>query len=330
MKKRGRSYKVLGPASVVFMLFIISQLFLASAQSNESVEAKLKIDEAGSCLQEMQMKDIPVVRAKDSLSEANQLYTAQLALEETKRKADYSIVLDYASEVCEIKSASIKAQDELKIFREVYNSAKAEINVSEMDVEYNNIERSFEEERFEETITLIDKGYSTLSEIQAKQTTTRLFLDTTKRTLKNFLIINWQKLISLRFYESAYFYVIIAILLIIIFWTAIARFRIRLKLYHLGMQKNALNGLIKKLQTDYFRNKNISETEYDIRLNRFKEMIRDIDRQIPLLMEQAVKINKNIIIPRGKIVGQMKPQEGNQEYNRLMSQRTKSSRKKRR
>ena len=49
---------------------------------------------------------------------------------------------------------------------------------------------------------------------------------------------------------------------------------------------------MKKLQSGYFKTKNISETEYYSKTDRFKEMVRDIDRQIPLLKEQLISVEK--------------------------------------
>ena len=72
----------------------------------------------------------------------------------------------------------------------------------------------------------------------------------------------------------------------------IQKIKIRLKLKNLLRQKNTLNLLIKKLQYGYFEKKDISESEFGIKLEKFKEMIRDINRQIPLLKEQMIRLNK--------------------------------------
>ena len=64
----------------------------------------------------------------------------------------------------------------------------------------------FDEERFEETITLVDEGYKRLSEIEASQTTVRLFYSTTTKTLKTFFIENWKKLtIFINEFYSSFF-----------------------------------------------------------------------------------------------------------------------------
>ena len=57
-------------------------------------------------------------------------------------------------------------------------------------------------------------------------------------------------------------------------------------------QKKALNTLIQNMQKSYFKTKKLSETEYTIKLKKFKELIRDIDRQIIVLKEEMFKVKK--------------------------------------
>jgi glucose-6-phosphate isomerase len=57
-------------------------------------------------------------------------------------------------------------------------------------------------------------------------------------------------------------------------------------------QKKALNTLIQNMQKSYFKTKKLSETEYTIKFIKFKELIRDIDRQIMVLKEDIFKTKR--------------------------------------
>jgi len=46
------------------------------------------------------------------------------------------------------------------------------------------------------------------------------------------------------------------------------------------------------MQEGYFKTKKLSESEYNIKLKKFKELIRDIDRQIMVLKEDMFKFEK--------------------------------------
>jgi len=130
---------------------------------------------------------------------------------------------------------------------------------------------------------LIDKAYTKISEIQASQTALNLFYSTTTRSIKNFLIKHWLKLL-VSFIAIALF--------LIIFWKGISRIGLRIKLNHLILQKTTIKKLIKEMQFAYFKKQTISDLEYKIRLKKFTELIRDIDRKTMLLKEEIFKLNR--------------------------------------
>jgi len=270
---------------VVFLVLVFATSF-ASAMSNESIQAKELLDEAGQSLSGMEKRNISIVRVDELFQEALQLYEAQVIYERAHKDARYSQVIDNSEEIIKIRNDAFRAQDELKIFLEAYDSYVEKINLSEMDEEYNNIISSFEDELFENTIELIAEGYERLSEVQSSQTTLRLFYSTTSRTLKSFLEEHWLKLVI------GFLVIIIAI---VILWTTIQRLRIRHKLKELTIRKETIKKLIKKLQYNYFERKSVSALEYKIKLNKFTELIRDIDRQVPLLKEEMLKLGKEEI-----------------------------------
>ncbi|MDO8460683.1 MAG: hypothetical protein Q7S74_06240 [Nanoarchaeota archaeon] len=249
--------------------------------SNESLNAQKQINSAKDCFDEMSNRGLPVKRVNESLSDALQLYDGQQALESKGQKANYQLVLEYSQEVCQIKEKSFKADDELKVFLDEFSNTQKSTNLSSMQEDYDNILRSFQEERFEDTLNLIEKGYKRMSEIESTQTSAKLFYESTTRSIKSFFIDNWEEILIT---------CAVAIFLLIFFWKSIRKVRVKLKLRNLALQKQTLNKLIQKLQDDYFMTKTLSETEYHIKLEKFKEMIRDIDRQIPLLKEEFMKL----------------------------------------
>ena len=290
-KSTMRKITVLYLAALALILFLPINIAL----SNESINAQKAIEKAGNDIAEMQSKEIPILRVNESLTEAIQFYSGQVLLEENNKTGNYKLVMDNALKIEKIKEKAIKASDELKIFREAYENAKKENNLSSMESDYNEIELSFTEERFEDTLLLIDAAYNKISDLEASQTALKLFYDTTSRTLQQFFIDNWNSLLSGKFYKSVYFYFFVFFILILIFWTTLKKLSVGSKMKHLMLQKATLNSLIKKMQYDYFKLKKISEIEYKVKTDRFKEMIRDIDRQIPLLKETLAKLDKEKI-----------------------------------
>jgi len=259
-------------------------IFLAStiiAASNESIEAAHSIAQAKINLIEIQERQIPTSNANESYQEALQLYDAQMALEELHKKARFDLIMEYTANVAEIKKVAFNAQDELNIFVRVFKSSNQSMNLSAMFNDYEAILQSFEEERFEDTINLIEEGYATLSEVQSSQTTFNIFYASTTKNIKDFFATQWKTILII---IGAIF------LFLLLFWNTLLRLKIRSELHTLIIRRKSLKELIKKLQSDYFTHKNIPASSYQIKLKKFESMILDINRQIPLLKEDMVKI----------------------------------------
>lgn len=267
----------------LFVLVIIILVPQISALSNESIQAKELIAQAEEDILYMQEKEIPVIRVNESYQEALQLYSVQIALETEDKEADYTLVIKKAHEVSTIRKTAVKAQDELKIFKESFEEVKKDTNLSGMKEEYNRIIISFEQERFEETVELIDQAYNTISEIQASQTAFNLFYSTTTRSIKNFFIKHWLDFLSI---------LLVIIIFIVISWKTLMEIRLRIKLNYLILQKSTIKKLIKEIQFAYFKKKTLSSLEYNIRLKKFEELIREIDRKTMLLKEEIFKLSQ--------------------------------------
>ncbi|MBS3065424.1 hypothetical protein J4229_00020 [Candidatus Pacearchaeota archaeon] len=254
----------------------------ASVVSNESIQAKENIAKAEVCLDEMISKNISVVRANESYVSGVQLYDAKQSYV-VKGISDYTKINEYLIEVCTIRDDALKASDELKVFIDSYNEISQTTNLSEFDGTYNKIIASFNGERFEETISLIDDGYKEMLDIQARQSALNVFYKEQARTLKNFVIGNWK-----------YILIIVVVTLVVLnaSWRAIRRTILKRKMNNLFAQREALNSLIKEIQKKYFEQGKISEFEFETKLKRYKEMMLDVERQIPLVKEEMVRVEK--------------------------------------
>lgn len=274
----------------ILLLLALALILLSSISSagsikvsNESIEAKKMLEQADKAIFEMTSRNISVLRVNETYQEALQLYSAQLALEEKGEKPNYKLILEHSSNVLTIKDNALKANDELRVFKEAYFSAEEESNLSEMQEEYNKIILSFKEERFEDTLSLITEGYDRISEVQSSQTLVKVFYSSTSRTIKNFLVNNWLKILIIL--------AIIAVLLLS-FWSSLKKLRITLRFNHLNAQKSAIEGLLESMQKQYFKDRKMSEREYTIKLQKYKELMREVNRQLMILKEDKLKMNK--------------------------------------
>lgn len=269
--------------TLVILICAIVLLNQVSALSNESIQAKESLNQAEKDIIGMTEKNIPINRVNETYQEALQLYGAQLALEQKRGNANYDLVIKYTSDITSIKEKAIQSNDELKIFKETFEEISKETNLSEMQEEYDAVLQSFDEERFEDTLKLIDQGYDRISEVQSSQTALNSFYSATSKTIKNFFKDNWLKLLIIFF---------VTLILILIFKNSLKKLKMRVKFNHLHIQKKAIDNLLKKMQKDYFKNRTMPESDYTTRIKKFKELIRDIDRQIMVLREDLFKLKK--------------------------------------
>lgn len=267
----------------VFLYLISGSLVTAIGTSNESIQARELLNQSEKDISEMISKNIGVLRVNETYQEALQLYSAQMALEEKGGKANYSLITEYTSEISSIKKTALEANDELAVFKENYANTNKEVNLSEMQDEYNQIILSFNEERFEDTLVLINKGYDRISEIQSSRTAVNAVYLATSKTIKEFFIKNGLRIAIIA---------AILLLLLLIFWNTLKRLNMRVKLNNLIMQKKSINELIKAMQKNYFKDRKMSESEYQIKLNFYEEFIRDIERQVMVLKEEMFKRDK--------------------------------------
>lgn len=266
---------------VMFLFLVFSGNFIQAKElSNESKEAKGLLEKAETCFSEMEERGIPVNRANESLVQAKDLYDTKTKSEERGGEEDYSLVKKYAREVCEVKEVSFDADDQLGVFMTSYNETKEKTDLSELQGTLEELHSSYEDERFEETLELIDQAYAEMSDIEAQQTTVNLFYESTKDTLASFFEENWKGILITTG---------IVIASLIVFWRTLKQIRLRMKLRTLYSQKESLNHLIQELQRDYFKKAIVSEREFNIKMENYKKMIREIQRRIPSLKEEIHK-----------------------------------------
>ncbi len=269
---------------ILFVLMFILILNTVLALENKTAEEKAIdcINEAKSSLEYLARENFTIQRANDSLTSAEKAYLAQLSLKQKNDAPDFSMVLPYCQEVKNIEGLAVKTKDNFLALIKFYH--KKEIpnaNFSSVDELISQINGEITSERYEQALELIDQTYSEIINIGTSSTTLNLFYKATTRGLRSFIVNN--KITIL---------VILALIIILyfVYRQKISKLIIKRKIKHLETEKRILREMISKLQNDYFQEGKISEGTYNIRTKKFAELIRDIDRQIPMLQEELERI----------------------------------------
>ena len=270
---------------VIFILLIASfaSFVYAQGEKREKEVAYEAILAAKDHMSKMQAAGFSIKRVNDTILEAAILYEAQVALEEKTGSADYSKVIETANSVAEIRKEAFKVYDELSALSKRLEELSQSQNMSEAIEIFNEAKKEFEDERYEQTREAIDSCYKKINELQATLARIKAIYEASTKTLAGFFARNYKTL------------AIIALILITIYFFFGKKIRcyfINRAIRKLEIEKQTLNNLIKKAQYEYFQKGVISEGTYSIRVSKFGELIRDLNRRIPLLNVRIEEVKK--------------------------------------
>ena len=279
--------KKLQIAFLLLFLIIIQQSVAAQSQS----EIELKISNAEILISEMSEEGFNTLRLNDILDSAKIGFDSQNLIPD-KDKRDYALVNQYLEEIFEISQQGYAAKDEVDYTKNFYNEVLESLDDSsslqEVKIKYDEMIFEFESERYEEANDLAKETYAELINLEGEQTALKLALKTTTQSIKNFLINNWLIILG---------GLLILLLAFVIFKNRIQYLLTQNKINKLNKELEVLKNLMKKTQKDYFEKGKIPESTYRVRIKKFSELVRDINRQIPLLNEELAKAlekqNKN-------------------------------------
>jgi len=305
----------------IFLINFISASDSLTDEKNISFEeqANICLGESRDILNELIYENFTVLRINDSLNQAENIFDAQVILKQKNKKDGFFLVLPYCEEIKTIKENAFEARDEFFALKIFYDELFIEgMNTTSIDEIVSEIENEIESERYEKVKSLVDKAYEEIINVKSDFTTLNIFYKTATRDLKKFLDENWIYVISS---------LIILTILFFIYKNTIFQGIIKWKMHQLEVRRGAIKGLIKINQHEYFNQGNISERTYTIKIKKFAELVRDIDRQIPLLQERLFKIlrkqnpDKKLKIPSPSYSSQSK--EKKLEEDKLIKEKQK-------
>jgi hypothetical protein len=271
--------------AILFIFVFGEGIFAIESSQNSTLNqqnALFCLNESQEIMNNMINDNFSVLRINDSLKEIKALYEAQTILKEKKSKYDFSVVFLYCLDIENVSKNAYDLMDQYVALKKFYNdSITNDMNTSLIDSTINSIENEFKSERYENIKPLIDKGYQDITNIKTSSTTLNLFYRATSRSIKDFFIANWTIVLGV---------LIILIIFFFVYQKTIAKWIIKRKISKLEFRKDTIKELIMKTQRDYFEKGSMSEGNYMIRTKKFAELVRDIERQIPLLREQLMRV----------------------------------------
>ncbi len=282
--KRGTLLKILPKALVIIITLIAVFTFTtlpAFAILSDEQAALAALSNAQKEIEEVKALGINITRANDTFHEALLIYNAQLALKEKGKEPDFNFVLQKAETISEIKSKAMLALDELSAVENRLKDAEKYADMKDARAIFEQAKKEFQDERYEKAVELIEAAHAKIDELESLSTKIAALYEASTKNIIGFVQQQWKE-------------ILIFLALLTIFYKLFnkkARMRItKYKMKSLEMEKHALDSLIKRAQSDYFEKGIMSETAYNIKMLKFGELMRDIDRRIPLLNEHLARL----------------------------------------
>jgi uncharacterized membrane protein len=259
---------------------VISEELISEDLTSEQ-KAQICLEKSEMILQELNVSGFSIQRAGDTFKKIETTFYSQKILKEKGGAFNFSLVLPFCTDMEDLKENALGSRDAFNGLMKFYNETfDKNVDTSSVDKLISEITKEISNERYELVPPLINSAYEEILKVKSENTALKLFYSSTTKGLGNF------------FKNNLVFFVVFFVVLLFIFIfykTAIIRFELKKKINYLEWRKESLRDLIKKAQKDYFEKGVISESDYAVKTQNFAEMIRDLDRQIPMLKEELAK-----------------------------------------
>jgi hypothetical protein len=258
----------------------------AASNATARAAAELCLNNSRQVMDELLAGGFGVQQVNDTIKIAAEVYDTQLARERSKLGADYTVVIGYCNQIDGIRAVAYSAKDELYSLEKNYADFKAavagyDLNTTDVDLLMNETRRMMADERYDKALENVPAARKEMIDVQAGATTLNLFYKTVSRGLVDIVYENWPVLAGIAVFIAAF---------AVFYRLRLRKVILKRRIARREVEKKVVLNMIGSTQKAYFKGGGMAESEYRIKTKKFAEIIRDIERQIPLLREELAKM----------------------------------------
>jgi len=236
---------------------------------------------ANASVEKLRQANLPYLQPYDTYLVAKQWLDGQASLERGGGTGDYKFVVAKVLEIKALERDTLAASDELSALQSRISNVEPDVDISVVLELQKEAQQEFRDGRFTGSKSLIDQAYYKIAAAETENARSKTLLESTRRNITVFLQENWQKIL-VGFFSIA--------VILVIFQRQIRHFMINARMRSLVAEKSVLERMLQNLQKDYFEHGKVNELSYHIKTKKFGDLIRNINRQLPLLKEELKKI----------------------------------------
>ncbi|MBI4167435.1 MAG: hypothetical protein HY515_00615 [Candidatus Aenigmarchaeota archaeon] len=262
---------------LTFPMFMAAILLISSTASGQIAENKTDymLSQAEKDISEMSDSGFGVVFVTDALLDARKAFNATL----------YSIVAEKTSLISERKIQAYNISDSLSALNFGIQELEGYgLNTSEIKEFLNRGKIAFQQERYEEAEGLIKQGYTKLTDTRAEATLIQVRIKAVRENMVSLLKDNQTNITVGSVVAAVVAYVTLSRIVV-------TRTKNRIK--DLKAEKSVLKNLMKKAQYEHFQKGILTKESYEIKMNKYKERVREIKELMPVL---KYRIRKQVFL----------------------------------
>ncbi|MEK6960450.1 MAG: hypothetical protein AABX47_04715 [Nanoarchaeota archaeon] len=270
-------------------------------------------------------QNVTLLSAKiNSISNPNERASFIAALNTTFTKAEIAMILSNSSKIRFDYARVISDLDLIVARQRMAYDALDQIMVLEQQLaspdvrSYNMTEvrgilalskQKFLLEQLDEIPPLLDRGFRRFEDIQIEEDRAKTILDYSRRGIIKYASIYW--------WQALLILAVVSVLAAVGL-NELSIKRLSIALSRCAVEEKVVGGLIVKAQKDYFQNRSISKSIYEIKAKKYDERRLQIKERIPLLTDEiAAKISRRrFYIPwkDWKVSSQSRPKPKAKEF----------------
>ncbi len=256
--------KIIFPAMMILLL----AAGFASAQQNATL-AKDSLAAAEKDIADMIKSGFGTAFVNDTLFDANNALN----------KSDYELAIKKAELISQRKSRAYNISDSTRAaWLGIEDIESSGLNATKAREFLNKSLYAFNNDRYEESESLINRAYSEIANAKAEATLVNVMLKSAEDNLISSVKANAAAILIMfvAMIPAAYFIL-----------NRVAMARAKNKAAELEIEMKVLADLMKQAQSDHFERGTMTKNTYDIRMNKFKERANEIKRILPVLKNRA-------------------------------------------
>ena len=244
-------------------------------------ETLMQLNNANTSIAKMRKEGLPSQNAADLYGLARQWFDGQEAIELSGGRPKYDFAIQKITEIADLEQNTYRVNDDLKALSERIGTADSGADLSATKSLVADAAQEFKDGRIDRAKTLIAQAYDEVSKAEAQAVHSRTIGESARRTIENFLTDNWRAIVYVAAAAAAIFF---------IFQKQIRKALVSTRLKALLRERGVIETMLKSLQKDYFEKKSVTDLTNRVKTKKYGDIIRNINRQLPLLKEELRRI----------------------------------------